>query len=501
MNTHHSTLFTLIAALAVTFSACKEEENPFYPTQPTSISIEDGAVFFISDDIYEDYYYISSKSNYLPYIVVGGSNNEKGTEIKYKYYISDDNTTFKIYTAPKVYGEPSILELNKHYFWYAVPFALHYNGDTVWGEKTAIHDFYLYESPTGELELTNVEDGFTILLKWSNNQQEYFKGATITVTPDSTCNYDNTPITVPAEQKSYRISAGTMADQKYQMYYHWDVKGINYKPVIYTFSVTLNYDFNGNTKTITINKKGIFLDNEKYVADSYFNIYSIGKIGNRTWMLEDIRCTLPGDGKQFADDWYSRNEKYKQILHCLERGYAYDNNRIEFEEYVKKNGVYPIPQGYHLATDDDWNDLEATYGLAKTDISDYCNIDYNHYYFIPDSEYIKTALYYWGDKYSDVPNKYIGKEVDIRSKLIAKNSWFDLEGNPIEGYGIFNAYPAYSYWHSDGKFGCGGVIFPTSTIIGENRIYRMLWCGSKGILRCKGDAPSTTNYCLRCVKD
>lgn len=498
MNTHHSTLFTLLAAFLVTFSACKEEENPFYPTQPTSISIEDGAVFFISDDFNEDYYYISSKSNYLPYIVVGGSNNEKGTEIKYKYYISDDNTTFKIYTAPKVYGEPSILELNKHYFWYAVPFALHYNGDTVWGEKTAIHDFYLYESPTGELELTNVEDGFTILLKWSNNQQEYFKGATITVTPDSTCNYDNTPITVPAEQKSYRISAGTMADQKYQMYYHWDVKGINYKPVIYTFSVTLNYDFNGNTKTITINKKGIFLDNEKYVADNYFNIYSIGKIGNRTWMLEDIRCTLPDDDVNFYYNMNPKNEKYKQILHCIASHYNSNDARIEFEEYAKTKGVFPIPQGYHLATDDDWNDLEATYGLAKTDISDYCNVDANLNFFIPDSEYIKIA--FDDCEYSDVPNKYIGKEVDIRSKLIAKNSWFDLEGNPIEGYGIFNAYPAYSYSRND-KFSCGGVIFPTGTIIGENRIMRMLWCGSKGILRCKGGALWGTDFCLRCVKD
>ena len=488
MNTKHfKTTAIAVLALMVTFNSCKEEENPFYPTQPTSISIEDGAVFFISDDVY-------------PYIVVGGSNNEKGTEIKYKYYISDDNTTFKIYTAPKVYGKPSILELNKHYFWYAVPFALHYNGDTVWGEKTAIHDFYLYESPTGELELTNVEDGFTILLKWSNNQQEYFKGATITVTPDSACNYDNTPITVPAGQDSYRISAGTMTDQKYQMYYHWDVKGINYKPVIYTFSVTLNYDFNGNTKAITINKKGIFLDNEKYVADSYFNIYSIGKIGNRTWMLEDIRCKLPDDDDDFYYNMNPKNEKYKQILHCIVRHRNHFNDAIiEFEESAKMKGVFPIPQGYHLATDDDWNDLEATYGLAKTDISDYCNVDANLKYFVPDSEYIKIDVYY-RDGYSDVPNKYIGKEVDIRSKLIAKNSWFDLEGNPIEGYGIFNAYPAYSYSRND-KFSCGGVIFPTGTIIGENRIMRMLWCGSKGILRCKGGTLWGTDFCLRCVKD
>ena len=147
-----------------------------------------------------------------------------------------------------------------------------------------------YYIPTPQIRLHNVEGDWATVLKWDN--KDVFEDAQVTMTPNKDCNYDKNLIKVPAGQDSCYISAGTLDNQKYQIYHSWwdEAHGKYYEPVIYDYKVTINCNIEGDIVPISASTKGIFLNTDGYVSDSSFNVYRFAKIGNRTWMLDDIRA-------------------------------------------------------------------------------------------------------------------------------------------------------------------------------------------------------------------
>lgn len=444
MNTHHSTLFTLIAALAVTFSACKEEENPFYPTQPTSISIEDGAVLLRSEDGSLENYY----DNHHPWINVNGSYNEKGTTIKYKYYISDDNTMFNKYTPG------SVLEPNKHYFWYAVPFALHYNGDTVWGEKTAIHNFY-YINQLNYFTTDNGDSEIAATIKF--NKLKGFKNYRLTITPTEECGFSGKTFYIPEDKDSCYISIADNPEIPYMFNDYDDLNGTVYKPVIYNF--TLSADITVGDKTITNSRtvNEIFLNKSNHVRDNEFNVYRVAEIGNQIWIIDDLRCkTIIGDvDVDKINDKYRYDSRYGDYIaeypneYIIEVPVKFSKEKITMYAFSHMWGDRAPIKGFKFARDIDWEELLVHYGFKYSRVSS--SIE----------KYIAKSSPSWMSKY-DPQNAFADSIYDkfyyteqynlhynnfFREVCASKYGWTDNKGEPT-GNGFLNIRP-YGYVDKD----------------------------------------------------
>ena len=172
-----------------------------------------------------------------------------------------------------------------------------------------------------------------------------------------------------------------------------------------------------------------------------------------------------------------------------------------------------IPKGFHLATDEDWYDLESHFGVEPSDywyrfanyyeivntyIADANNVDKYNYNVYPDS----LSIY----------DHYSGKGTRIRDHLIADNEWIDFNDSSkkLNGTHIFNAHPAgIPYKSGDNEpvinpYKGYGVAYHTS----DYQYYckkRILWSGCDGICRmqtCRDNDKHDIMYSLyRCVKD
>jgi len=113
-------------------------------------------------------------------------------------------------------------------------------------------------------------------------------------------------------------------------------------------------------------------DDDKTLTDADGNIYKTITIGGNVWMAENLRTTkfndgsaisLVTDGGQWtglntpAYCWCENNAANKNTLGGLYNGYAVRDSR----------GL--CPTGWHVATDQDWIDLELSQGLKQADAS------------------------------------------------------------------------------------------------------------------------------------
>lgn len=367
--------------------------------------------------------------------------------------------------------------------------------------ETEPRSFYYIPVPQ-QIECHNVKGDWATVLKWKHGVR--FEDAQLTLTPDKDCNYDKNPIKISAGQDSCYISAGTIGNQKYQIYHSWwdEANGKYYEPVVYDFKLTFNFNIDGEIISIPVSTKGIFLNTDGHVADDCFNVYRYEKIGNRIWMLDDLRMKI-GD-----------TTLYTTVK--LESG-------LEVMLYADYDGVIPIdiankiiPKGFHLATHEDWLDLESHFGVedttnwrqirwSNTSIRKLIANDYSNY---NDSYTIEM----WN--FNSIFDWYCGKESDIRQYLISNNEWKDINDaeKKLEGSHIFNAHPAgipyvsdFAKMTVDNPYKGYGVAFCTS----RPDVKRILWSGSDGICRIRSTSrfdrdakePKICYTLWRCVKD
>ena len=337
--TKKNLLKTTIAALAfiVSFNSCKEDEFKLPEETINAIRIKNGAV--VEDTLIKDSYQLRAGTSVHDNILIGTSIDN--LESLY------DNYKLKPYTK---------------YFWKIVVT----DGDN--SAETDILKFYCV--PKFPVEVKNEdEDDWSATVKWKKYEQ--FGDMRITLVPDSECDYDKAPIAVTKGKSLCRISAGPLQTPKYAIYHQWwdDSKRQYYEPVIYDFTVNADCEFDDTVITAQSTAKGIFLNKSVAVADKQYNVYKIGKIGNRVWMLEDLRGTLDlsdyndGDILNFRHrQWWApcngcatvkNNCGFKSVVYAISMALRCE----EFNEL--------IPEGFHLATDDDWNDMEANYGLYR----------------------------------------------------------------------------------------------------------------------------------------
>ena len=457
-----------LMALTITFNSCREDEDDDEFKFPSEqVGLTGDIVLYSLDDLSVADFYTS---------------NEYGYEIK--IYVGTDPSVDSTFSQRL----KSILPYKK-YYWYAQVETNKNNTYSV-SEKSEMHTLYYLPAP--EIAVHNVEGDWAAVVTWKHN--DLFKDATITLTPDKDCEYDKTPITVSATQDSCYISAGSEFSKKYTVYHQWwdDSKAQYYEPVVYSFTATFSGEADGTPFTVTAAPVNyIFLDRATYAADKQFNVYRMGRIGNRTWLLEDLRGT-------------PLYEHYDVVSSPLGFQAVYYSGWEAMDENLSKSF---IPEGCHLASDADWQDLEYTYGVQNT--------NYNDYYTDEQSSDVFNR-FGWGlpngiiDLESEISDsiKYVGQSVDIVQMLISKDEWISVDSthSNLNGLGGFNARPygICSYLGNNIKIGQVAVFLTSTVDVDSGKgVIRVIWSGNKGIGReyVGSEIFYSIKYLLRCVKD
>lgn len=492
MKTNHLLLAAIAAlALLVTFNSCKEKEEEFeFPYEEVEILVEDGTVFTSLEELASTHF---SKKN-----------------------VSVNITETPDYSAKS--GKPTVddwsidggIKPYTKYYWYL--YAEDKNGKSGFSE---IRSFYYVPEPH-IIDIKNIEGDWAAIIKWEHN--DVFEDAQVTMTPNKDCNYDKNPIKIPAGQDSCYISAGTLDNQKYQIYHSWwdEANGKYYDPVIYDFTLTINCNCSGDIIPVSTSAKGIFLNTDGYVADRDFNVYRYGKIGNRIWMLDDLRM-------KFDDTTLYHTVKLESGLELVlypEEFYEYYSHQgglLRYEDIM-------IPKGFHLAKHEDWLDLEAHFGVEENDNNNNwkgwgmdCQTIYKFIANAGDTNKYDYKMEYHSKTYfSYLTDYYYGKGSHIRDHLIADNEWIDFNDTTkkMNGSHIFNAHPVGIPYITDfekmtfeNPYKGYGVAFNTSSGTGMGCIQRILWSGSDGICTVEtnknwnGNERNAVYSLWRCVKD
>jgi uncharacterized protein (TIGR02145 family) len=98
------------------------------------------------------------------------------------------------------------------------------------------------------------------------------------------------------------------------------------------------------------------------VTDIDNNSYKTAKIGTKWWMAENLKVTKYRNGTPIVDGAYSSIWNTGAAAYCL-----YDNDSLSPGFLYNWNAVSSLdglaPQGWHVATESDWQELEKHVGL------------------------------------------------------------------------------------------------------------------------------------------
>jgi len=237
---------------------------------------------------------------------------------------------------------------------------------------------------------------------------------------------------------------------------------------IYTFFVKACNILGHVSKADTL--KALPLDPTQ-VHDADFNIYNITKIGEQTWLRENLKTTKWQDGTPIESDgrYVYRLNEYSDIY-----GYYYHPYWAFGEGSGNKN---PCPCEYHVPTDEEWKDLERYIGIPENEINEFATV----------SDWFR------------------GEENNIGNILKTTTGWLDYEG--VDGNGIdfyfFNLRPSGWFHYSDEYVLGGERTIVYSSTPAQTPGYDLCYIGryfsntSGGIGREYFDSYGS----IRCIKD
>ena len=110
------------------------------------------------------------------------------------------------------------------------------------------------------------------------------------------------------------------------------------------------------------------------VTDIDGNVYRTVEIGNQVWMAENLRISRYRNGDEIAN--IIESDEWQNLAQQQTGAWAYYNNRPENEIYGKLYNWYAVndsrglcPDGWRVATDNDWQQLERYLGMAAAQAS------------------------------------------------------------------------------------------------------------------------------------
>ncbi len=431
--------------LVLIVSSCEKDETKPIPTAPKLLEPADGSV--AGPDT------VAFKWEKSPSL--------GGDEIFYILYISDDslnwhsdqNLNKTTLTTPSNFASDFTLMTEKKYYWkvYASKSKdrdYDYDAPGVFSEV-----FHFYTAPKGVEELLDTTGHDFVNLYWK--EPEGTELVEVTFEPE-----------VSGIAQPIKVSAGIGKAK---------IKGLEYG-TLYTFYVKA-YNRKGHGSLNDTIKAMPLMPDEVY--DANLNIYTTTKIGNQTWMRENLRATKFQDGTPIKEFYIgSKSDKYGYYYNITEiLDYAYYNNIVETLEYPVKN---ICPCGYHIPTDEEFKELERFLGMSEEDLD--------------------TLAY----------NVYRGDEETVKAGYVLKseNDWLDYEGKSGNGNDLngFRLYPSGAFVYDinskswvEYHLGESAEIV-TSTKNGDgDYISRKFYYWSTGIRRAEYNFLRRLSF--RCIKD
>ena len=208
--------------------------------------------------------------------------------------------------------------------------------------------------------------------------------------------------------------------------------------------------------------------------------YKTVKIGDQEWFAENLKTTVYANGDDIP---YSRTDKSWETQKMGMRA-SYDHDEEMNAKYGQLYNWYAVkderglcPNGWHVPSDEEWQDLEVLLGMSRADVS------------------------IWGNRGSG--------ELDIGYKLKAKSGWSGAKwkfaspttppgDNGTDEFG-FSALPG---GFRDGKYWFAGHFegyWWSSSPVREAAVYRRFYNRNPSILRQTMD--QTIGMSVRCLRD
>lgn len=312
--------FTAISAI-VCLASCDEEELSKIPTVPTSFSIADGEII----------------NNTVVTLDAGGSKVENGAPIKYSHYLGTSKDNLKeVETNVK-------LTPYTQYYWYTV-------ARTDDGEETPseIRTFYCVPDNKVEVEQDCGNGKWASVLRFKNLPVDKLVGGKVTITPDHN-GYEMDPIVLSAGQDSCYVESSQL---KTCVHGFDDEHGILYQPVIYTFDAELIIRVGDKDIPKRVSAENIFLNKDLFVCDSEFNVYRVVKIGNQTWLADDLRATSYIDANGEFVQLKEGKDYFVSTLASGAKGILYDVYMNDMEFFLHKK-----IKGYRTFGLEEWKTL------------------------------------------------------------------------------------------------------------------------------------------------
>lgn len=400
----------------------------------------------------------------------------------FKFYIGTDPNNLDLVESEEI----KLIPYNQ-YFWYAVPYETEHNKK---GAPTEVYSFYCV--PPVEVVAENGDGDWSTTLNWGE-VGKHMEPMTIDVTPNIEGYAYEDDVKIEPGQTSYTFKLGDGSDPTNAAYTHWwdDANAVYYEPIVYTYKFNIrvkvgdrSYEYPQEIKEVIINKQDCVRDHE-------FNVYRLGKIGNKIWTIDDYRA------KTYYDYYY---DKYVEAENSFGIGLIiapqtcaayYNTKAYKFSAVSSDNVNKSIPKGFHISTEQDWLDLEAYYGVVS-------DLKYGN-----ENEHWVTSTYDFEDTRSRYglfrSYLYTGNDQYIKANLSSPYGWeTEAVNDSVEqsiGIGaIFNAKPTeYGTYYNYG--------YKTTYVVyyvpdGWNRA---LSSESNGIAR--KYAPKEYDLSIRLVKD
>lgn len=229
-------------------------------------------------------------------------------------------------------------------------------------------------------------------------------------------------------------------------------------------SIRLVKDSETTTRSEVKNKYGTAKDIDG-------NIYRTVKIGNQTWMIDNLKVTRYRNGdpipKITSDSDWARLNNHAYCAYNNSEGTARNYGYL-YNWYAAVDSRNIAPQGWHVPTDEEWKELERHIGFSPEEADDYA---------------------------------YRGTDQGGKLKEMGFRSW-DSPNKGATNESRFSALPAgYRHWEN-GMFGYirTRAYFWSSTEDNFNNVWcRVLRINESGVIR-----PQEKKHCgmsIRLVKD
>ena len=104
------------------------------------------------------------------------------------------------------------------------------------------------------------------------------------------------------------------------------------------------------------------------VSDIEGNTYKTVKIGSQWWMAENLRVTKFNDGQLIS--FIDENANDTVWSEALTPSYSAINNGqfgLLYNYAVVESSLNVAPEGWHVATDEDWKNLEQEVGMSQNE--------------------------------------------------------------------------------------------------------------------------------------